>query len=84
MNDLGIVSGGFDFIINKKDEWIFLEVNEAGQFFFVEGWCQELPVVDAFCQFIESKDENFVYRPPRRRLTLKEAYLAAKKAGIVP
>jgi glutathione synthase/RimK-type ligase-like ATP-grasp enzyme len=84
MNDLGIVSGGFDFIVNKKGEWIFMEVNEAGQFFFVEGWCQELPVVDAFCQFIESKDENFVYQPPGRRLTLKEVYLAAKKAGVVP
>lgn len=61
MSDLGIVSGGFDFMVTKKDAWIFLEVNEAGQFLFIEGLCKELNLTTAFCDFIESKNHKFIF-----------------------
>lgn len=61
MHDFGIVSSAFDFIVDKDDNWIFLEINEAGQFLFIEQWCPELLLLDAFCQFIECADADFQY-----------------------
>lgn len=61
MNELGIVTGAFDFIVTAENNWIYLEVNEAGQFLFLEEWCPDLPILDAFCSFLVSKKENFTY-----------------------
>jgi len=75
MQDFGIVSSAFDFIVDKDDNWVFLEINEAGQFLFIEHWCPELLVLDAFCQFIEGADANFQYVPvktPMKFLDFKE------------
>lgn len=36
MNDFEISFGAFDFIVNQKDEWIFLEVNPNGQWLWLE------------------------------------------------
>ncbi|MEO8671059.1 MAG: MvdC/MvdD family ATP grasp protein [Tahibacter sp.] len=62
MTELGIVFGCFDFIVTPEGEWVFLEVNEAGQFLFLEVWCPELPLLDMFCQFLLSRDTAFRYR----------------------
>ncbi len=64
LRSLGLVAGAFDFIVTPDDEWIYLEVNEAGQFIFVEQWCDELTLFDALCQFVESSDPAFQYRKP--------------------
>lgn len=61
MSRLGIVAGGFDFIVTPEGEWVFLEVNEAGQFLFMEEWCEELRLLDAFCSFIEHGAPDFSY-----------------------
>jgi glutathione synthase/RimK-type ligase-like ATP-grasp enzyme len=69
LRSLGLVAGAFDFIVTPDDEWIYLEVNEAGQFIFVEQWCEELTIFDAFCDFIERRDADFSYvrkRDPQR------------------
>ena len=65
---LGLVAGGFDFIVTPEGDWVFLEVNEAGQFLFLEEWCAELPVLDACCAFLASGDPRFLYAPPARPL----------------
>ena len=70
LRSLGLVAGAFDFIVTPEDEWIYLEVNEAGQFIFVEQWCPELPLFDALCGFIESGDPDFAYRRPEHPQTL--------------
>jgi hypothetical protein len=62
LRSLGLVAGAFDFIVTPEDEWVYLEVNEAGQFIFVEQWCEELTVFDALCDFMESADPSFKYR----------------------
>jgi hypothetical protein len=64
MQGLDIVFGCFDFIVTPEGEWVFLEVNEAGQFLFLESWCPELPTLDMFCAFVESRDPEFVYAVP--------------------
>jgi len=70
LHSLGLVAGAFDFIVTPEDEWIYLEVNEAGQFIFVEQWHTEFTLFDALCDFIESGDPAFEYRqkPNAQRL----------------
>lgn len=70
MSELGLVSGAFDFIVTPDDEWVFLEVNEAGQFIFLEMWRDELPVLDAFVGFLESRSPDFVYAGAEDRIRL--------------
>ena len=65
---LGLVAGGFDFIVTPEGDWVFLEVNEAGQFLFLEQWCAELPVLDACCAFLASGDPHFRHAPSTRPL----------------
>lgn len=70
LDSLGLVAGAFDFIVTPEDEWIYLEVNEAGQFIFVEQWHSEFTLFDALCDFIESRDPAFRYqaKPGAQRL----------------
>ena len=72
-----LVAGAFDFIVTPDDEWVYLEVNEAGQFIFVEQWCPELTLFDAFCAFVESGDPDFVYKRPASPQTLEALQEAA-------
>ncbi len=72
MKQLDLVSGGFDFIVSGDGEWTFLEVNEAGQFLFLEQWRPELTLVDAICSLIESRDADFVYRRPACPVRLED------------
>lgn len=58
MRQLGIVFGCFDFIITPDDEYIFLEVNEMGQFLWIEEILPELKLLDKFCEFLVSSKKN--------------------------
>ena len=51
LSALGLVFGCFDFIVTPEGEHVFLEVNEMGQFLFVERHCG-LPLLDAFSEFL--------------------------------
>jgi hypothetical protein len=51
LDQLGLVFGCFDFVVTPGGEHIFLEVNEMGQFLFVERYCG-LPLLDAFSEFL--------------------------------
>jgi glutathione synthase/RimK-type ligase-like ATP-grasp enzyme len=58
MQQLGIVFGCFDFIVTPDDEYIFLEVNEMGQFLWIEEILPELKLLDRFCEFLISRNIN--------------------------
>ncbi len=62
MQKLGIVFGCFDFIVTPDGEFVFLEVNEMGQFLFVERYCG-LPVLDAFTSFLVQGSVDFDWSP---------------------
>lgn len=55
MKNLGIVFGCFDFIVTPEGEYVFLEVNEMGQFLWVEEVLPELKMLDKFCDFLLSE-----------------------------
>ncbi|HTG31798.1 MAG TPA: hypothetical protein VLB76_02615 [Thermoanaerobaculia bacterium] len=48
---LGLVFGCIDFIVTPKGDHVFLEVNEMGQFLFLEQKTG-LPLLDAFTEFL--------------------------------
>ena len=54
MADLGISFGSLDLIVTKNNEIVFLEVNEQGQFLFLEERCPELDILNEFCKFLSS------------------------------
>lgn len=74
MRSLGLVSGAFDFIVTPSGDWIFLEVNEAGQFMFLEMWCESIPILDAFVNFLESRSPDFVYATTSDRVRLASIF----------
>ncbi len=77
MLEFGIVFGCFDFIVDVDGRWVFLEVNEAGQFLFLEEWCPEVPALDMFCRFVESRDPDFRYRANANSRASYQALCAA-------
>lgn len=61
LEELGLVFGCFDFIVTPGEEYVFLEVNEMGQFLFVERFCG-LPLLDAFVSFLLQAKVDFDWR----------------------
>jgi glutathione synthase/RimK-type ligase-like ATP-grasp enzyme len=62
LRQLGIVFGCFDFIVTPAGEWVFLEVNQMGQFLFLEeptGLC----LLDAFTEFLLGRSFHFLWQP---------------------
>lgn len=53
MRDLGISFGCFDFAVTEDGEHVFFEVNEQGQFLWIEDRLPEAPMLDTFVRFIE-------------------------------
>lgn len=70
MQQLGLVFGCIDFIVTPQGDWVFLEVNEMGQFLWVEHLAPQIPMLDAFVRFVESADPAFRYRPGTEPLRL--------------
>lgn len=60
MDRLAIVFGCFDFIVTPDGRYVFLEVNEMGQFLFVEEYTG-MPLLDAFCDFLIQGSPTFVW-----------------------
>lgn len=63
MAKMGIVFGSFDFIVTFDNKYIFLEVNEQGQFLWIEDYNQEFKILDIFVQFILNKSGEFIWKP---------------------
>lgn len=64
MDRLGLVFGCLDFIVTPEGEHVFLEVNEMGQFLWLEEDCPELSVLDPFCELLIQGTPRLDYRPP--------------------
>jgi len=56
---LGLVFGCIDLIVTPEGEHVFLEINQMGQFLWVEQACPELPMLQTFCDFLLSRDPAF-------------------------
>lgn len=67
MRDLGIVFGCFDLIVTPKGDHVFLEVNEMGQFLFIEQ-LTGLPLLDAFSEFLIQGRTDFAWSAGETRI----------------
>ena len=63
MRRMGLVFGAFDLIVTPDDEYVFLEVNEQGQFLWIEEFNPAFKMLDIFIQFMLNGAENFVWNP---------------------
>ena len=52
MENLGLAFGCIDGIIDEDGEFTFLEVNEMGQFLWLDEACPELTLLQRFCSFL--------------------------------
>lgn len=59
MREMGIVFGTFDFIVTNNNEYIFLEVNEQGQFLWIEELNPKIKMLDIFINFMLNKSPHF-------------------------
>lgn len=73
---LGIVFGCFDFIVRPDGRFVFLEVNQAGQFLFAET-AAGLPLLDAFSEFLLQGRADFDWSPDRVPIRYSEVLDAA-------
>ncbi|HEX2571380.1 MAG TPA: hypothetical protein VH877_17610 [Polyangia bacterium] len=63
MKRLGLAMGTIDMIVNAEGEYVFLEVNEQGQFLWVEEMNPEIRVLDPFARFLAAGRADFQWQP---------------------
>ncbi|MFZ6873125.1 hypothetical protein ACO0LF_13805 [Undibacterium sp. Di27W] len=49
---LGLVFACIDLIFSTSGEYVFLELNEAGQFLWLERYHKDLTMLDSFCRYL--------------------------------
>lgn len=62
LEKLNLVFGCIDLIVTPDYEFIFLEINQMGQFLWIEEYSPEIPLLDMFCQFLISENKEFQYK----------------------
>lgn len=53
MTGLSINMACFDFIVTSDGDYVFLELNQQGQFLWVEELCESICMLDEFVSFLE-------------------------------
>lgn len=79
MKHLGIVFGCFDFIVTPDDDIYFLEVNQQGQFLWIEDILPEIRMLDIFVNFMLSKKIDFQWSPNCNSMKLSDYEQEASK-----
>lgn len=74
---LGIVFGCFDFVVTPDGRSVFLEVNEGGQFLFVERYAG-IPLLDAFAEFLVQGRPDFAWNESTISVRYSEVYDAIR------
>lgn len=75
---MGLVFGCFDFVVTPAGEYVFLEVNEMGQFLFVEHYAG-LPLLDAFSELLLRGGLESDWEPKAGSIRYSEMYEVAAK-----
>jgi glutathione synthase/RimK-type ligase-like ATP-grasp enzyme len=61
VRESGLRYGSIDLIVDLEGRYHFLEVNENGQFLWIEELIPDLPLLDCFCSFLIARDDGFLY-----------------------
>ena len=79
MERMGLVFGCLDILVTPDGQHLFLEVNEAGQFLFLEERC-EVPLLDAFAELLVQARPDFRWRPHSGCLRMADLEEDAERA----
>ena len=60
----GVCTGSLDLAVDRNGEWWFLEINEQGQFLWLDDFCPQARLLEKFCAFLTA--------PQGSRQTLEE------------
>jgi hypothetical protein len=71
---LGLVFGCFDFVVTPAGEYVFLEINQMGQFLWKEEQCAEMPLLQAFCDFLVSRNPGFRYEARAASVRFRDVF----------
>jgi glutathione synthase/RimK-type ligase-like ATP-grasp enzyme len=77
LDTLGFVFGCFDFVVTPAGEHVFLEVNQAGQFLFIEEYTGQ-PMLEMFCEFLRQGRPDFRWTEGAAPLRLAQVMPAAR------
>jgi len=69
MRQMGLVFGSLDFVVSTDNEYIFLEINEQGQFLWIEDYNPEIKMLDIFVNFLVGQSIQFNWDPTRAEHT---------------
>jgi glutathione synthase/RimK-type ligase-like ATP-grasp enzyme len=73
MDRLGLVFGAIDVAVTQDGQYYFFEVNEMGQFLWVEDMCADVPMLGAFCGFLASADPGYQHSENASMWSMDEA-----------
>jgi len=74
LQSLGILFGCLDLIVTPEGDYVFLEVNEMGQFLWLEELNPEIRILDPFCELLIQKRPDFQWRPSPGGLRFSDLY----------
>jgi hypothetical protein len=81
MRRLDLVFGCMDLIVTPEGEHVFLEVNQEGQFLWLEERAPSIRLLDTFAQFLGSGDREFT--GPTRPATVAFESIRAEADALV-
>ena len=84
LRKLGLVFGCFDVAVTPDGRFVFFEVNESGQFLFLERYT-DLPLLDAFSAFLLAGSPDFRWERPRtivRYADVKDSAVSRMKEDL--
>jgi hypothetical protein len=58
----GLMYGSIDIVVTKNGDYVFLEVNETGQFLWIEYLLPTVPLLDCFANFLISRNPRYQYK----------------------
>jgi glutathione synthase/RimK-type ligase-like ATP-grasp enzyme len=70
MLKFGVVFGCFDFIVTPEGEYVFLEINEQGQFLWQEERNPRIKLLDPFVNFLTERNSNYVWKCSEKPVTI--------------
>ena len=82
MRELGLVFGCIDLVVDKQGDVYFLEVNQAGQFLFVEEMVPDYPVLRAMTALLASGRTDFDVSSVPTAVTMK-AFMDSEAYGAL-
>lgn len=64
----GVCTGSLDLAVDRNGDWWFLEINEQGQFLWLDDFCPQARLLEKFCAFLTAPQDSRQTREERQGL----------------